>query len=62
MKAIAIDDFATAVVKGELSVPVDRTYELHEAGQALRDFTTGKRGKLAIAVGHPRETATAGSV
>ncbi len=29
---------------------------------AIDDFATGKGGKLAIAVGHPRETATAGSV
>jgi NADPH2:quinone reductase len=57
-----LDRLASAVVKGDLTVPIDRTYELHVAGQALRDFTTGKRGKLAIAVGHPRETATAGSV
>jgi NADPH:quinone reductase-like Zn-dependent oxidoreductase len=45
-----LNRLATAVVKGDLTVPIDRTYELRDAGQALRDFTAGKRGKLAIAV------------
>lgn len=45
-----LDRLATAVVKGDLTVPIDRTYELQEAGQALQDFTAGKRGKLAITV------------
>jgi NADPH:quinone reductase-like Zn-dependent oxidoreductase len=45
-----LDRLATAVVKGDLTVPVDRTYELQDAGQALQDFTAGKRGKLAITV------------
>lgn len=41
---------ATAVVNGDLTVPIDRTYALQDAGQALQDFTAGKRGKLAITV------------
>jgi len=46
-----LDRLATAVVDGDLTVPIDRTYELQDAGQALQDFTAGKRGKLAITVG-----------
>ncbi len=42
---------ATAAVNGDLTVPIDRTYALQDAGQALQDFTAGKRGKLAITVG-----------
>jgi len=45
-----LDRLAAAVVKGDLTVPIDRTYELQDAGQALQDFTAGKRGKLAITV------------
>jgi NADPH2:quinone reductase len=45
-----LDRLAAAVVKGDLTVPIDRTYELEDAGQALQDFTAGKRGKLAITV------------
>jgi NADPH:quinone reductase-like Zn-dependent oxidoreductase len=41
---------AAAVVNGDLAVPIDRTYALQDAGQALQDFTAGKRGKLAITV------------
>jgi NADPH:quinone reductase-like Zn-dependent oxidoreductase len=46
-----LDRLAAAVVKGDLIVPIDRTYELQDAGQALQDFTAGKHGKLAITVG-----------
>jgi NADPH:quinone reductase-like Zn-dependent oxidoreductase len=45
-----LDRLARAVVKGDLTVPIDRTYELQDAGQALQHFTAGKRGKLAITV------------
>jgi NADPH:quinone reductase-like Zn-dependent oxidoreductase len=45
-----LDRLAAAVVKGDLTVPIDRTYALQDAGQALQDFTAGKRGKLAITV------------
>jgi NADPH:quinone reductase len=45
-----LDQLATAVVKGELNVPIERTYELQHAGQALQDFA-GTRGKLAVTVG-----------
>jgi len=45
-----LDRLATAVVEGDLTVPIDRTYALQDAGQALKDFTAGKRGKLAITV------------
>jgi NADPH:quinone reductase-like Zn-dependent oxidoreductase len=45
-----LDRLATAVVKGDLTVPIHRTYQLQDAGRALQDFTAGKLGKLAIAV------------
>jgi NADPH:quinone reductase-like Zn-dependent oxidoreductase len=45
-----LERLATAVANGALIVPIDRIYELHDAGQALQDFTAGKRGKLAITV------------
>jgi NADPH:quinone reductase-like Zn-dependent oxidoreductase len=45
-----LDRLATAVVKGDLIVPIERSYDLQDAGRALQDFTDGKRGKLAITV------------
>jgi hypothetical protein len=38
------------VIRGDLTVPTYRTYELEGASRALKDFTAGKRGKLAITV------------
>ena len=45
-----LERLADAVVAGDLSVPVQRTYQLEEAPQALIDFTSGTRGKLAIEI------------
>jgi NADPH:quinone reductase-like Zn-dependent oxidoreductase len=46
-----LERLAGAVVRGELTVPIQRTYSLVEAPRALADFEVGKRGKLAIALG-----------
>jgi NADPH:quinone reductase-like Zn-dependent oxidoreductase len=45
-----LERLAAAVVSGSLVVPVQRTYRLDEAPQALEDFAGRKNGKLAIAV------------
>lgn len=46
-----LDRLATAVTSGELTVPVTRTYQLHEVPQAFEDFNRpGTVGKLAVAV------------
>jgi NADPH:quinone reductase-like Zn-dependent oxidoreductase len=41
---------ADAVVKGELRVPITKTYSLDEVPQALKHFTSGKLGKIAVAI------------
>lgn len=45
-----LDRLAAMVIRGDLTVPIYRTYELEGAGRALKDFTAGKRGKVAITV------------
>ena len=50
------DRRAHPVVNGDLTVPIDGTYEFHDAGRALKHFTALKRGRLAITVGrHTRD-------
>jgi NADPH:quinone reductase-like Zn-dependent oxidoreductase len=46
-----LDQLASAIVAGELRVPIHRTYPLDQIGQAMADFGGGTLGKLAIAVG-----------
>jgi NADPH:quinone reductase-like Zn-dependent oxidoreductase len=48
--AASLGRLADAVVRGELQVPISKTYTLAEAPQGLMDFTSGKHGKLAVAV------------
>lgn len=45
-----LSELATAVVDGELRVPITKTYSLDQAGQAIKDFGSGSLGKLAVAV------------
>jgi hypothetical protein len=45
-----LDRLAAMVIRGDLTVPIYRTYELEGASRALKDFTAGKRGKVAITV------------
>jgi NADPH:quinone reductase-like Zn-dependent oxidoreductase len=45
-----LERLAMEVVAGHLRVPIQRTYPLEEAGQALAKFHSNKLGKLAIAV------------
>jgi hypothetical protein len=35
---------------GELRVALERSYELEDVPQALRDFAEGKLGKLAVTI------------
>jgi NADPH:quinone reductase-like Zn-dependent oxidoreductase len=46
----ALDELAASVVKGELRVPVTRTFPLDQAAQAMTEFTAGSLGKYSIAV------------
>jgi len=46
-----LERLAGAVVRGELTVPIQRTYSLLDAPRALKDFAEGKSGKLAITLG-----------
>ncbi len=41
---------AAAVVAGDLTVPISRTYTLEQVPEALADFTDGTTGKLAVTV------------
>ena len=43
-----LERLADDVVRGQLSVPVQRTYPLADVPRALTDFAAGTRGKLAI--------------
>jgi NADPH:quinone reductase len=43
-------ELAAAVDSGWLRVPVTKTYPLGQAAQAIKEFASGTRGKLAIAV------------
>ena len=45
-----LDRLAADVVAGRLRVPIQRTYQLDELGQAMADYTAGTRGKLAVSV------------
>jgi NADPH:quinone reductase-like Zn-dependent oxidoreductase len=45
-----LDRLAAAVVAGRLRMPIQRTYQLDELGQAMADYTAGTRGKLAVSV------------
>lgn len=46
--ATVLDHLATEVVEGRLRVPIARTFTLDYAPMAIRAFTTGKHGKIAI--------------
>jgi len=45
-----LERLADDVVRGQLTVPVQRTYPLADVPRALTDFAAGTRGKLAIGV------------
>jgi NADPH:quinone reductase len=45
-----LDRLAADVVAGRLRVPIQRTYQLDELGQAMADYTAGTQGKLAVSV------------
>jgi NADPH:quinone reductase-like Zn-dependent oxidoreductase len=45
-----LDRLAADVTAGRLSVPIQRSYPLEDAPQALDDFAGGTRGKLAVSV------------
>jgi NADPH:quinone reductase-like Zn-dependent oxidoreductase len=45
-----LERLADDVVRGQLSVPVQRTYPLADVPRALTDFAAGTRGKLAIGI------------
>jgi NADPH:quinone reductase len=45
-----LERLAAAVIAGDLTVPIQRTYSLAEVPQALADFAVGTRGKLAVTV------------
>jgi NADPH:quinone reductase-like Zn-dependent oxidoreductase len=49
--ADVLDRLAANVSTGTLRVPIQRTYKLEEAPQALKDFADGKLGKIAITIG-----------
>jgi NADPH:quinone reductase-like Zn-dependent oxidoreductase len=46
--AAILHELAARVLAGEVTVPIERTYSLDDTPQALADFTSGKRGKLAV--------------
>jgi NADPH:quinone reductase-like Zn-dependent oxidoreductase len=45
-----LDRLADSVLHGELTIPIQRTYQLADVPLALADLTAGTRGKLAITV------------
>ena len=45
-----LDRLTADVVAGRLRVPIQRTYQLDELGQAMADYTAGTRGNLAVSV------------
>jgi NADPH:quinone reductase-like Zn-dependent oxidoreductase len=45
-----LDELAQRVIAGDLRVPIERSYTLEEAPQAIQDFTQGKRGKFALKI------------
>jgi NADPH:quinone reductase-like Zn-dependent oxidoreductase len=48
--AARLDRLAADVVAGRLRVPIQRTCQFDELGQAMADFAAGTRGKLAVSV------------
>ena len=44
----ALSRVVAEVAAGRLQVPIQRTFALEQVGQAIADFGTGTRGKLAI--------------
>ena len=46
----SLDRLATEIAAGRLRVPIQQTYLLDQVGQAMADFSSGTRGKLAIAI------------
>ncbi|MGI3786079.1 MAG: zinc-binding dehydrogenase, partial [Janthinobacterium lividum] len=46
-----LGELLTAVADGSLRVPIDRTYALGSAAQALADFGAPKQGKLVVLTG-----------
>jgi len=48
--AATLSDLAAAVTSGRLRVPIVRTYPLEQIAQAMKDFTTGALGKIAITI------------
>ena len=46
----SLDRLATEIAAGRLRVPIQQTYSLDQVGQAMADFSSGTRGKLAIAI------------
>ena len=45
-----LDALAAAFADGSLRVPISQTYTLDQISQALKDFTSGTMGKIAVAV------------
>lgn len=48
--ADVLDGLASAVARGELRVPIQRTYDLADVPRAIDDFAKGTLGKLAITI------------
>jgi NADPH:quinone reductase-like Zn-dependent oxidoreductase len=48
--AAKLDRLAAEIAAGRLRVPIQQTYPLDQVGQAMADFKSGTRGKLAIAI------------
>ncbi len=48
--AATLDRLAAEVVAGRLTTPIQQTFALDQAGDALAAFAAGTRGKLAIAI------------
>lgn len=46
----ALDELAAAVVKGDLRVPVTRTFELGQVSEAIKEFAAGALGKYSVVV------------
>jgi len=45
-----LGELGAAVASGKLRVPITKTYALDQVGQALKDFSAGALGKLAVTV------------
>jgi NADPH:quinone reductase-like Zn-dependent oxidoreductase len=46
-----LERLAALVVSGDLTVPVQTTYDLADVPQAFAEFAAGTRGKIALAIG-----------